>query len=463
KEMLGILNECTIGIGDPTGNDGSLVTYNSGYVKNGLRIEFLAIPEWLSFSSTSGSIAAYGSDQITITCDAADLNLGMHYADVYVASNDPNESTLILPVEFEVAYGATGGSFALDHNTLSYGDIGVGLSSVKTFEISNSSTTETMVGQITTADGYEVYPSTKGLQKNILNYTIPPSSSEIFNLSFEPSAEQTYNDSVVITSTDPGHATEYILVTGTGVFPEFEIPFSENFNASTDLPLGWEIVDHQGNGQIWTFGTHQDGLSGADGNYAYLNSDSYGTSGVQDADLITPPIDMSNAVDITLSFIHYYRWANDLNDDKATLSYSIDGGNTWVQIQQWTEASTANPATFDQTIPELDGQPDVKIKWNYTGTYDWYWDVDNIQITGTITTLAAPQNLVTTSVTANEVSLSWDAVSGAGLYRIYRSTDPCSGFTEIDTSGTESYKDTNILSGNKYFYYITADDVKMRE
>lgn len=456
KSMLGLLNECTIGIGDPTGTDGSLVVYNAGYVKNNLRIEFMAIPEWLSFSSSTGSIAGFSSDQITITCDAKDLNLGMHYADIYVASNDPNESTLILPVSFEVAYGATGGSFALNHTSLSYGDVGVGLSSVKTFEISNSSSTETMIGQITTAEGYVVYPISKTQEKNVLHYTILPNSSESFSLSFEPSAQISYNDSILITSTDPAHASEYIYVTGTGIFPEFSIPFSENFNASTQIPLGWQVVDHQGNGQVWTVGIHPVGISGADGNYAYLNSDSYGNGGVQNSDLITPSIDMSNAEDITLSFLHYYNW---VNDDRATLSYSIDGGSNWVQIQQWS-ADTSNPATFSQAIPALDGQPDVKIKWNYSGSYDWFWDVDNVSITGTVTTLSAPQNLITTTVSDSEVNLSWNAVTGATIYNVYRSTDPYSGFTKIGDSSTLTYKDTTVSSGNKYFYYLTADNAK---
>lgn len=459
KDMVGILDECTVGIGDPTGTDGSLVTYNSGYLKNGLRIEFMAVPEWITLSSNAGSINGTGSDQITITCDAADLDLGTYSANIMIASNDPDESTKILPVTFEVAYGATGGSFALDHTSLSYGGVGVGSSSVKTFQITNGHSTETMLGQITTIEGYFVYPPAKEAEKNVLDYTIAPNSSKTFSLSFEPSAEQSYNGSITVTSSDPANPTKYIAVTGAGTFPEFGIPFSQDFNASTSLPPGWTIADHQGNGQVWAFGTHPNGISGAGGNYAFLNSDSFGSGNAQNADLVTPSIDMSNASAINLSFKHYYNW---VGDDRATLSYSIDGGSSWVQIQQWT-SDTANPATFSRSIPELDGQSDVRIKWNYTGSYDWFWDVDDVLITGTITALGAPSNLTVSSATASQLNLTWDSVSGASLYRIYRSTDPYSGFLEIATSGTNSYTDQNLSAENKYFYYITADSVKMRE
>jgi agmatine/peptidylarginine deiminase len=64
------------------------------------------------------------------------------------------------------------------------------------------------------------------------------------------------------------------------------------------------------------------------------------------------------------------------------LSYSINGGSTWVQIQQWTGAATSNPASFNQAISAVAGQSNVKFKWNYTGTWGYYWDVDNIVISG---------------------------------------------------------------------------------
>ncbi len=93
-------------------------------------------------------------------------------------------------------------------------------------------------------------------------------------------------------------------------------------------------------------------------------------------------------------------------------------------------------------------------------------DVDEpiivIPVTFTVAdVLSAPENTAVVTATASEVNLGWDAVSGATVYYIYRSsTDPYSGFTQIGSSGTNSYQDTDVLSGNKYFYYITADSAK---
>ncbi len=74
--------------------------------------------------------------------------------------------------------------------------------------------------------------------------------------------------------------------------------------------------------------------------------------------------------------------------------------------------------------------------------------------------LSAPSNLTVINVTSSQTVLDWDPVSGALIYHIYRSDDPYSGFTEIGTSLTDSYTDNDILTGNKYFYYITAGDAK---
>ncbi|NOR45206.1 MAG: hypothetical protein GQ534_06415 [Candidatus Delongbacteria bacterium] len=73
--------------------------------------------------------------------------------------------------------------------------------------------------------------------------------------------------------------------------------------------------------------------------------------------------------------------------------------------------------------------------------------------------LTAPQNIVT-NIKATSALISWDQVLGSTLYHIYRSTDPYSGFVEIGTSSTLSFEDTEALVGNKYFYYVTADNSK---
>lgn len=158
------------------------------------------------------------------------------------------------------------------------------------------------------------------------------------------------------------------------------LPLTENFNASASLPPCWQIVDHIGNGQVWQIGTHDWGLSGNTGNYAFLNSDAYGQAGTQNTDLISPAFDFINYTGINLSFTHYFlQWES---SSTAKFYYSLNGGTTWTLLSTWT-STTANPAYYSQTIAALAGQANVKFKWNYTGNWGYWWDVDDIMITGT--------------------------------------------------------------------------------
>ncbi|MEE4176718.1 MAG: S8 family serine peptidase [Bacteroides sp.] len=187
------------------------------------------------------------------------------------------------------------------------------------------------------------------------------------------------------------------------------LPFSEDFNASTQLPVCWEIIDNQGNGQVWRFGTHTDGLTGSTGNYAYLNSDAYGSGNSQNADLVTPLLDLSSYTEVNLSFNHYFLQYT-ASGSSATLSYSLDNGLSWTQIQQWT-ATTANPASFSQLIEAVAGQSQVRFKWNYTGTWGYYWDVDDVSISGTLNNKPTVVTLEALVTSATEASVSGEVVS----------------------------------------------------
>ncbi|MCK4979571.1 MAG: choice-of-anchor D domain-containing protein, partial [Candidatus Delongbacteria bacterium] len=140
KDMQGVLNECTIGIGDHIGTDGSSVIFNAAYLHNDLVVQFSATPEWLSLDTTIGTVPGSGSVQVEATYDASKLALGVYTADITISSNDPDEATKVLPVTFTVG-GDVGGTFSINASNLSYGDIPVGNNSIQTFTITNSHST----------------------------------------------------------------------------------------------------------------------------------------------------------------------------------------------------------------------------------------------------------------------------------------------------------------------------------
>ena len=158
------------------------------------------------------------------------------------------------------------------------------------------------------------------------------------------------------------------------------LPYLQDFNAAAAIPECWESVINVGD-VAWQVGTFSGGLNGTTGNYAYFF---YQGNRERNADLISQPFDLSNYTGINLAFTHYHVASR----SSVGLYYSTDGGNNWTTIQTWS-SSTANPATFNQSLPALDGQPNVIFRWNmdYPGggppQNSRSWSVDDVVVTGT--------------------------------------------------------------------------------
>ncbi len=114
-------------------------------------------------------------------------------------------------------------------------------------------------------------------------------------------------------------------------------------------------------------------------------------------------------------------------------------------------------ATFNGTVITYranlsDGNYTVTVKaWNSNGnaSVSWGFVVDTTP-PGRVTGLKA------VTVSPFEIDLSWNPVSDAVRYRIYRSTNGT--FTAIATVNTTSYADTNLKPNTTYSYYVTAID-----
>ena len=179
-------------------------------------------------------------------------------------------------------------------------------------------------------------------------------------------------------STDSETKTNYINVQDCS---NVMIPFSEDFSDGT-LPDCWSNIDNIGNGQVWMFnnpgGVVLNSTTGSNG-FAVLDSDFYGAGNSQNADLITPELDLSTFTSVNLTFQHDFVG---YTGSSGTLSYTTNGGSTWTTIQTWT--TTGGLATFNQDMTSaLAGQASVRIRWKYIGAWGYSWAVDDISITGT--------------------------------------------------------------------------------
>ena len=72
------------------------------------------------------------------------------------------------------------------------------------------------------------------------------------------------------------------------------------------------------------------------------------------------------------------------------------------------------------------------------------------------TSLSAPTG-VTATQSGSSVNVSWNSVSGAIIYIVYRSSSSSGPFTELERSGSTSFTDSNPLSGNNFYRVVAVD------
>ncbi len=114
---------CTVGIENATGDDGLLVAFNDGsYLHDGLAIR-LATAEpltWVTAAPLTGMIPMMSSQNIDLTFDSTDLEMGVYQAVLSIASNDPITPAIEIPVVLNVdgTVGIEGGGDGVNQNDL---------------------------------------------------------------------------------------------------------------------------------------------------------------------------------------------------------------------------------------------------------------------------------------------------------------------------------------------------------
>lgn len=69
---------------------------------------------------------------------------------------------------------------------------------------------------------------------------------------------------------------------------------------------------------------------------------------------------------------------------------------------------------------------------------------------------AEPANVEAVLVSATRVNVSWDAVSGATGYEVYRATSKNGTYKKIDTVIGTSKKSTGLKTGKTYYFKVRA-------
>lgn len=267
---------------------------------------------------------------------------------------------------------------------------------------------------------------------------------------------------------------------------DFEID-GDGYTVTTGLPVDldgdyWTRTDGTSNGVSFTFP-----FTGQQETYIFAGED---VDGYLPAYVTTNAISVTGYTNLQVNLLLGAKDNTGTKevDDFLKIEYSIDGG-AFTLAGQFLGDPDELPESLDyfQEDTNLDGVFDEDgIALTYE-MQEFTYDIpvtgnslqlrisvsngsgeevafDNIQIMGFISGPPEPptwEEPYGITVIGNDVHLSWNAVSGATSYPIYRSEDPYTGFVKIDEAYTNSYIDVGVVAtGKKYFYLLTAENAK---
>ncbi|MEW6071342.1 MAG: choice-of-anchor J domain-containing protein [Planctomycetota bacterium] len=156
---------------------------------------------------------------------------------------------------------------------------------------------------------------------------------------------------------------------------------TEDFDGGVFPPPGWTVADNTGNGP-WLLNTDygRTNYTGGSGACAAIDGDLIGW-GALDTELITPSFAVPAGS--TLEFDHSFRWYSGGLNEQGDVDISVAGG-AWTLLQNFSGGSDGYPTGVHRSI-DLGAYAgsNVQIRFRYYDTnWDWWWQVDNVVITG---------------------------------------------------------------------------------
>ncbi|HEU5437798.1 MAG TPA: carboxypeptidase regulatory-like domain-containing protein [Ktedonobacterales bacterium] len=219
---------------------------------------------------------------------------------------------------------------------------------------------------------------------------------------------QVVNDSIVVGGSDVTHDVA-IPVEQTCTAPGYHFAYgtpvlNEPFDGST-MPAGWTVVDSQGEGHAWQIGDPENrgNLTGGSGNFADINSDFYGPGNHQDTSLISPAFDLSS---VSAPYLRFHNDYVGFPGQTGDVDVSTDGGQNWTNVWHHGSDSVPGPDLEEVAIPQAAGHSSVQVRFHFTSTWGWWWQVDDVSALNRACT-PVPGGLVVGTVS--------DANTNAGL------------------------------------------------
>jgi subtilisin family serine protease len=174
----------------------------------------------------------------------------------------------------------------------------------------------------------------------------------------------------------------------------------------TDFPPTDWVVENLGGDCVWQRNDEvgRPNYAGGEGFSAAADSDACGDGTTMDSALISPSVTVGATS--TLDFVVSYRH---LNSSRLDVDVSTDG-DSWNTIQSYTASLSAQGPGAPQSLSlaAYSGQS-IQVRFRYVGGWDWWAQVDQIEIRGMVDWLTVDPSAETVGAATLPLTLNYDA------------------------------------------------------
>ncbi|MDD5360507.1 MAG: T9SS type A sorting domain-containing protein [Ignavibacteria bacterium] len=173
-------------------------------------------------------------------------------------------------------------------------------------------------------------------------------------------------------SNDTLRATVYVVTGATVTLFSDQFTTLENWTLASAGTVPWALQTSAYNSMVMP--------STAVLPYMSCNVDATGNGNSSNAvATLTTGINCTNVTDIVLTFDQ--DWYALSSNDQAIIDYSINGGANWVNLATWNTSHRDETAALP--IPGATNAANLKIRFTcIQPSWDWWWAIDNVTITG---------------------------------------------------------------------------------
>ncbi|MCL2126932.1 MAG: fibronectin type III domain-containing protein [Treponema sp.] len=158
--------------------------------------------------------------------------------------------------------------------------------------------------------------------------------------------------------------------------------------------------------------------------------------------------------------------ATTLSSSSIQISWNAVSGATSYRVYRSTSASgtfnqVGNPTSTPFTDAGLSANTTYWYRVSATNSAGESSQSDVVSATtqssgGGITMPSTPTGVSATALSSSSIQISWNAVSGAISYRVYRSTSASGTFNQVDNPTSTSFTDAGLSASTMYWYRVSA-------